>query len=638
MQWIRTGIKASLALVGLLGLADGAAAASGGGIAFRGIDPVDLFPEQTCTQCHVGGTPDMESVTLEAKVNGMSASEYRYSPGETVSLIVDFSDPNANRLGFLVTARSGPPVGPDTEIRCGSGGMMAPAATPAGATVKQRSGAILRNKPEPCGDLLENVWWATHNRPTEASSATWEVSWTMPAEDVGPITLVVMANGANGNRQTSGDKIYRLLQTIESGAPPQPPEISGFGDVLAGPEGMMAQGAPGAIASVTGAHFEEPGAASASTLDETGRLATVAGGTCVEVGPVRAPLMHLTSERITFQIPSDAGLGNSTVKVIRRCDTAQPMPSEPVAIQIVAARPAFLQFSDDDSGLTALRRNLALVAPAASVEGRRTRPAMPGDEVVLFGTGFGPVVPPYASGEIATELRPLAAEDLRVMLGDMELDAASVDYAGAAPDFAGLQQLTLRLPENAPPGSHDLAVLLGGVKSPGGPKIEVAEAVSAMPPGECTVELMLGPADSCTATFTTGMGILEVDTDGKACVLGSDDDLETWRCGVDALDLSEHGAEIGRNEDGTWTITVLPEETGPQACEVGLTISPGESCRTVVFGIEAFIEVSDEGIACAGAPSVPFSICDTDGVLDLAAFGADVQKNDDGSWTLKKLP
>ena len=638
MQRIRLGVKASLALTGLLGLADGAAAASGGGIFFRGINPVDLFPEQTCTQCHVGGTPDMASVTLEAKVNGMSASEYRYSPGETVSLIVDFSDPDANRLGFLVTARSGPPVGPDTEIRCGHGGMMAPAATPAGATVKQRNGTILRSKPEPCGDLLENVWWATHNRPTEASSASWEISWTLPAEDVGPITLVVMANGANGNRQTSGDNIYRLLHTIESGAPPQPPEISGLGDGLAGPEGMMAQGAPGAIASVTGANFEEPGAAPASTLDEAGRLATVAGGTCVEVGPAQAPLLQLTSERITFQIPSDAGLGNSTVKVIRRCDTAEPMPSEPVAIQIVAARPALLQFSDDESGLTALRRNLALVAPAASVEGRRTRPAMPGDEVVLFGTGFGPVVPPHASGEIATELRPLAAEDLRVMLGEMELDAASVHYAGAAPDFAGLQQLTLRLPENAPPGSHDLAVLLGGVQSPGGPKIEVAEAVSAMPPDECTVDLMLGPADSCTATFTTGMGVLEIDTDGKACVLGSADDLETWRCGVDALDLSEHGAEIGRNEDGTWTITVLPEEEGPPACEVGLRVSSGESCRAVILGIEAFFEVDDEGVACAKAPSLDYSLCEMDGVLDLAPFGAGVQKNDDGSWSVTKLP
>ena len=159
-----------------------------------------------------------------------------------------------------------------------------------------------------------------------------------------------------------------------------------------------------------------------------------------------------------------------------------------------------------------------------------------------------------------------------------------------------------------------------------------------MPPGECAVGLMLGAADSCTATFTTGMGILEVDTDGKACVLGSADDLETWQCGVDALDLSEQGAEIGRNEDGTWTITVLPEEEGPPACEVGMRVSSGESCSAVILGIEAFFEVDDEGIACAKAPSLSFSLCETDGVLDLAFVGAGVQRNDDGSWSVTKLP
>lgn len=583
----------------------------------------------------------MSTVTLGVEVNGTDVSGYRYSPGETVSLIVNFTDPAANSLGFVVMARSGPPVAPDRETRCGPGGSMAVAPTADGTTVKVRNGdEFLSTRPEPCGESLREVWWATHTRPTQGSSAAWEVSWTLPSEDLGPITLMVVINAANGDRQTSGDNIYTQTYSIARDGPVSPPQITGFGDVLAGPAGTLAQGAPGAIASLTGEHFMLPGSAPASMLDESGRLATKAGGTCVQVGVGRAPLVQVSPERVTFQIPPDVGLGNSMVRVIRGCDTDQAVSSEPASIVVVSARPTFLQFSDDDAGLAALHRNLSLVAPAGAVEGRRTRPAIPGDAVVLFGTGFGRVKPAYPGGEIARELRPLDAADLRVMLGSLEIDAAGVQYAGAAPDFAGLQQLVFQVPENTPAGSHDLGVFLGGVQSLAGPKLEVATAESILPSTECSVGLALGAMESCVAMFSSGTGVLEVDADGKACVLGSTEDLDMWECGVETLDLSGHGAAIDRNEDGTWTISALPEpgEEKPLPCEVGMSVKPGESCSAVILGIEALFEVSEEGVACARAPSVNISLCEMEGALDLSSFGAGVERNDDGSWSVTKLP
>ncbi len=563
MNWIRQALRAGLALGGLLGLVGAASANPYGGILFRGIQTVDTFPEESCTQCHRGGTDNPMTATLDLLVNGSPVSEYAYTPGETVSLTINFTDTGAVRLGFLVTARSGEPVSSETQVRCGPGGAMATLEPEHGSAVKVRNGTSIRRKPEPCGDLLDNIWWATQSRPINGTSATWEVEWTLPDENVGPITVSLVGNAGDGSGQ-GGDDISSRILTIQPAGGTPTPEITGGGDVLAGlgEEGVTAQGAPGAIASVTGSNFVASGMTARSLLDDSGNLSTLVNGACVEIGGMhRAPLLDISPDKVTFQIPSDIGLGSSTVKVIRGCDTDDAMASDEVAINIVATRPIFFQFSDDTAGLAALRPNIALVAPAESVEGRRTRPAVSGDIVNLFGTGFGPVEPAYEDGEITSELRPLKATALRVMLGETELDTANIHYTGAAPFFAGIHQLILEIPDDAPTGSHSFSVFLDNVQSLAGPKLEVATAESLLPTTSCSVGLILNASERCLAEFSETTGVLEVDTDGKACVLGSTDDLDMWVCDADSLDLSQYGAEIEKNDDGSWTVSTLPQST-----------------------------------------------------------------------------
>ena len=640
-------MPAAVAFAGLLGLAVHASANPFGGILFRGGTPVDTFPGESCTQCHRGGTSNPSTAMLDVLVDGSPVSEYAYTPGETVSLTIDFTDTGANRLGFLVTARSGEPVSTETEVRCGSGGTMAPGTSEAGATVKVRKAADYfgqRQRPEPCGDLLNDVWWATQNRPTTGTTATWEVAWTLPVEDVGPLTVSVVANGGNGDGGTSGDDISSKVLTIQPASAMEPPEITGGGDVLAGlaEEGVTAIGAPGAIASVIGSNFVGSGTTASSTLDDSGNLATMVDGVCVEIGAMhRAPLLQVSREVVTFQIPSDVGLGASSVKVIRGCDTDDAVASEAVAFQIATVQPAFFLFSDDTAGISAVRPNMDLVAPGGSVEGRRTRPAIPGDFVTLFGTGFGAVEPAYDAGEIASELRPLETTDLRVMLGELELDAANIHYAGAAPNFAGLEQLVVEIPENAATGSHSFSVLLSGVGSLAGPKLEVATAESLLPSDSCSTGLVLNAGDDCLAAFGDTSGILEVHANGTACVVGSTDNLDMWECDAETLDLTKYDAAIGKNEDGTWTITMLPgtsesmEEETP-ACTVGRVVNPGESCSAMIAGIAGVFAVDEEGNGCVTAGILEF--CGEEINTRLGPLNAEVEMNDDGSWTVTKLP
>src|SRR5690606_12996008 len=71
-----------------------------------------------------------------------------------------------------------------------------------------------------------------------------------------------------------------------------------------------------------------------------------------------------------------------------------------------------------------------------------SRPAAPGEIVILFGTGFGPTQPPVDTGE----LPPYGASALlpyRVFVSGQELSPERILYFGQAPLFAGLHQVNI---------------------------------------------------------------------------------------------------------------------------------------------------------------------------------------------------
>ena len=84
------------------------------------------FPGETaCTRCHLGSDLNSGSGTLELLAGGIHAGDYFYTPGETVSLLVKFSDSAASRVGFQLTARSG--------AGCGQPGSLAVSSATAGS-------------------------------------------------------------------------------------------------------------------------------------------------------------------------------------------------------------------------------------------------------------------------------------------------------------------------------------------------------------------------------------------------------------------------------------------------------------------------------------------------------------------------
>lgn len=530
------------------------------------------FPGETnCTRCHAGEVnsgPGTLSLTVGGvAASGESAAEtLTYTPGETIALIVSFEDTTKFRVGFQLTARSGD--------GCGQPGSLAAASSDDGSGISSGSGT--------CGPTSSQVQWVTHQSPRNGTSATFAVDWTAPAEDVGPVTIAIAANGADGGQDSRNDNIYTLQAVLQpQAAAPAAPVISGGGVTSLGDsETPLTTGAPGGIAMISGTGFAEVGEGTLGSVGADGGLATNAGGVCVEVNQVRAPVFYADATSVFVQIPAETALGPAAVQVIRNCESAPDGPQEVLSnaamFEIASVKPALVHVSESTPGAVAVHGDFSLVAsepetPAATdmsamevstpaegdapadASGPAMSPAVPGDVVTFFGTGFGSTDPALASGEIPALSHVLAAESVQLMLGETMVPDDHIVFAGATPDVVGLYQLSARIPDAMPAGDFAVSLMVDMQSSPAGPMITIGVPDATV---ACVVDLVLSVGESCSGSVnvfgTAYTGVFEVQ-ETQACVT-----VEGLPPFCDAETLNPLGLNLliaDKQDDGRWKIT-----------------------------------------------------------------------------------
>jgi uncharacterized protein (TIGR03437 family) len=80
--------------------------------------------------------------------------------------------------------------------------------------------------------------------------------------------------------------------------------------------------------------------------------------------------------------------------------------------------------------------------PAGAVSGLPSHAAKPGDTIVLYGTGFGPVTPNEGAGQLVQQSNNLTIPCL-FSIGGVPVTAT---YAGLAPQAVGLYEFDLVVP------------------------------------------------------------------------------------------------------------------------------------------------------------------------------------------------
>jgi uncharacterized protein (TIGR03437 family) len=204
--------------------------------------------------------------------------------------------------------------------------------------------------------------------------------------------------------------------------------------------------APGGIAAVFGDGFATGTPAQPTTLP----LPTEVESTRVLVNDKAAPLYYVSANQINFQVPYDTPTGTAIVRVERGGQRGNP-----VSMQIGRSSPRLLRLTVNDHGIAV---NQDGSFPIPRTPGLNSRPARVGETLTMYAIGFGQTDPPVQSGA-AAPVSPLgnAPGRFRVLFGTPGPFAGPIEvtplYAGLTPNFVGLYQVNVTIPENAPRGN-----------------------------------------------------------------------------------------------------------------------------------------------------------------------------------------
>ncbi|MDA0206017.1 MAG: hypothetical protein O2795_11810, partial [Acidobacteria bacterium] len=298
--------------------------------------------------------------------------------------------------------------------------------------------------------------------------------------DAADLDLYIMnADGSNVTRLTTAagnDFNPQLFGNFSFG---QPPAIFADGVILANLAPKVETISPLSIISIFGMDLSSE-TILFPNLDGEGRIDTILGGTCVEIGGERAPIFAITPTQANVQTPGTPTAGPVGVVMIRDCDTPLATRSSVEMVTMSEATPGFFIFNPvANDGFIAARFNdgFAAVAPDAlfSDQFGPSRPAKPGDIMLLFGTGWGETDPALATGRLASGAATvLDGANPMVTVGGIPLAAEDILYVGVTPGTAGLFQLAIRIPEGTTPGNKQVVLTVYGKSTPVGPVIPVA--------------------------------------------------------------------------------------------------------------------------------------------------------------------
>ncbi len=184
-------------------------------------------------------------------------------------------------------------------------------------------------------------------------------------------------------------------------------------------------------------------------------------GVRVTIDGLPAAVAFVSPTQINVLSPALVKTGTALVQVTNNRGAAV------ATAKLQTYAPAF--FTIGGNYVAAVHDDGTLIAPAGSFGNDViSRPAIPGETVEMFGTGFGPTVPQVSTTSVyqgaATLVDP---PPLHITVGGV---AANVTFAGTSSN--GLNQLNVEIPKLAS-GNYEVIAEIGGVSTAAGKMITV---------------------------------------------------------------------------------------------------------------------------------------------------------------------
>ena len=162
--------------------------------------------------------------------------------------------------------------------------------------------------------------------------------------------------------------------------------------------------------------------------------------------------------QVNVLLPANIPTGTQPVVV-----TNQSGASQPFNIMVNATEPGLLAPSSFKIGgnqyIAAFFSDGTYVLPERAIAGVSSRPAKPGETIITYGIGFGPVTPAIPVGTLSTKANQLTLP-FEISFGSTP---AHLAYYGLAPGMVGLYQFDIVVPSVADDDAEPLKFTLGGV-------------------------------------------------------------------------------------------------------------------------------------------------------------------------------
>jgi uncharacterized protein (TIGR03437 family) len=249
--------------------------------------------------------------------------------------------------------------------------------------------------------------------------------------------------------------LYNYVQIYQP--PLSQPAILPGGVVSASAFGGFSSVAPGSWIEIYGSNLAADTRGWAGSDFSGINAPTSLDNTKVTIGGQAAFVDYISPGQVNALLPSNALTGIQQITVTNAVGI-----SAPFSITVNAVEPGLLAPSsfvvNGTQYAVALFADGTYVLPTGAIPGIPSRPAKPGETIVLYGVGFGPVIPAISAGQLVQQSNTLAS-GLQMFLGGVP---ATASYAGLAPNYTGLYQFNVVVP-NIASGNVPLTFTLGNV-------------------------------------------------------------------------------------------------------------------------------------------------------------------------------
>ena len=255
-------------------------------------------------------------------------------------------------------------------------------------------------------------------------------------------------------------QVWGHTQPAFAVAPGTLPIVNPGGVVGASAFGESAAAAPGDWIEIYGSNLA-PDTRTWATSDFNGASApTQLDGTSVTIGGAPAFVSYISPGQVNVQVPNNVGAGLQPVVITSQAGGT----SNVYAVSVNAVAPGLLAPASFNVGgnqyAVALFPDFSTYAlPAGAISALNSRPAHPGDTIILYGVGFGPVAPGAPAGQLVPHLNTLASP-FQFFVGGVQ---ATVSYDGLTPGYVGLYQFNIVVPNVSAGNLVPVTFTLGGV-------------------------------------------------------------------------------------------------------------------------------------------------------------------------------